>query len=210
MIEISNITKRFGALTAVDDVSFNVGRGEVLGFLGPNGAGKSTTMKMVTGLPDPRPGHDPNRWNGHRGQSRGGQALDRLPAGGGTPLRRDDHPRVSAVHRGNTRVQGRGSGAPHRRRGRDGQPGIRPPHADRHAVEGIQAAGRARPGRPPRPANPRPRRTHRRPRSEPEARGARPHSRHVGGEGDRPLPRTSSKRWMRYARGRRSSRTAVS
>ena len=50
MIEISNITKRFGALTAVDDVSFNVGRGEVLGFLGPNGAGKSTTMKMVTGF----------------------------------------------------------------------------------------------------------------------------------------------------------------
>ena len=53
MIEISNITKRFGALTAVDDVSFNVGRGEVLGFLGPNGAGKSTTMKMVTGFLKP-------------------------------------------------------------------------------------------------------------------------------------------------------------
>ena len=50
MIEISNITKRFGALTAVDDISFSVGRGEVLGFLGPNGAGKSTTMKMVTGF----------------------------------------------------------------------------------------------------------------------------------------------------------------
>ena len=47
MIEIRNLTKRFGSLTAVDDVSFDVGRGEVLGFLGPNGAGKSTTMKMV-------------------------------------------------------------------------------------------------------------------------------------------------------------------
>ena len=56
MIEISNITKRFGALTAVDDVSFNVGRGEVLGFLGPNGAGKSTTMKMVTGFLTPDQG----------------------------------------------------------------------------------------------------------------------------------------------------------
>ena len=53
MIEISNITKRFGALTAVDDISFSVGRGEVLGFLGPNGAGKSTTMKMVTGFLTP-------------------------------------------------------------------------------------------------------------------------------------------------------------
>ena len=50
MIELSNITKRFGSLTAVDDVSFSVSRGEVLGFLGPNGAGKSTTMKMVTGF----------------------------------------------------------------------------------------------------------------------------------------------------------------
>jgi len=50
MIEIDHITKRFGAVTAVDNVSFSVGRGEVLGFLGPNGAGKSTTMKMVTGF----------------------------------------------------------------------------------------------------------------------------------------------------------------
>ena len=56
MIEISNITKRFGSLTAVDDVSFSVGRGEVLGFLGPNGAGKSTTMKMVTGFLTPDAG----------------------------------------------------------------------------------------------------------------------------------------------------------
>ena len=56
MIEISNITKRFGSLTAVDDVSFSVDRGEVLGFLGPNGAGKSTTMKMVTGFLKPDQG----------------------------------------------------------------------------------------------------------------------------------------------------------
>jgi len=56
MIEISNITKRFGAVTAVDDVSFSVGHGEVLGFLGPNGAGKSTTMKMVTGFLRPDQG----------------------------------------------------------------------------------------------------------------------------------------------------------
>ena len=49
-IEISHLTKRFGPFTAVDDVSFSVRDGEVLGFLGPNGAGKSTTMKMVTGF----------------------------------------------------------------------------------------------------------------------------------------------------------------
>jgi len=50
MLEVSNLVRRFGAFTAVDGISFMVGRGEVLGFLGPNGAGKSTTMKMITGF----------------------------------------------------------------------------------------------------------------------------------------------------------------
>jgi gliding motility-associated transport system ATP-binding protein len=56
MIEISHLTKRYGALTAVDDVTFQVAPGEVLGFLGPNGAGKSTTMKMITGFLAPTSG----------------------------------------------------------------------------------------------------------------------------------------------------------
>jgi ABC-2 type transport system ATP-binding protein len=56
MIEIKNLEKRFGDITAVAGVSFNVERGEVLGFLGPNGAGKSTTMKMITGFLDPSGG----------------------------------------------------------------------------------------------------------------------------------------------------------
>ncbi len=48
MIQVENLTKVYGATRAVDDVTFNVRKGEVLGFLGPNGAGKSTTMKMLT------------------------------------------------------------------------------------------------------------------------------------------------------------------
>ena len=56
MIEISHLSKRYGSLTAVDDVSFDVRAGEVLGFLGPNGAGKSTTMKMITGFLAPTSG----------------------------------------------------------------------------------------------------------------------------------------------------------
>jgi len=56
MIEIQHLSKNFGPLQAVDDISFSVGRGEVLGFLGPNGAGKSTTMKMVTGFLTPTSG----------------------------------------------------------------------------------------------------------------------------------------------------------
>jgi ABC-2 type transport system ATP-binding protein len=56
MIEIRGLTKRFGPIVAVDGISFQVDRGEVLGFLGPNGAGKSTTMKMVTGYLPPSDG----------------------------------------------------------------------------------------------------------------------------------------------------------
>mgnify|MGYP001126274212 CR=1 FL=1 len=56
LIEIQGLTKRFGTFTAVDDVSFQVARGEVLGFLGPNGAGKSTTMRMLAGFMIPTAG----------------------------------------------------------------------------------------------------------------------------------------------------------
>jgi ABC-2 type transport system ATP-binding protein len=56
MLEIRHLVKSFGPLIAVDDVSFTVPQGEVLGFLGPNGAGKSTTMKMITGFLAPTAG----------------------------------------------------------------------------------------------------------------------------------------------------------
>jgi ABC-2 type transport system ATP-binding protein len=49
VIEVHNLTKRYGRVTAVDDISFRVERGEILGFLGPNGAGKTTTMRILTG-----------------------------------------------------------------------------------------------------------------------------------------------------------------
>ena len=56
MVEIEHLSKLFGTFKAVDDVSFNLERGEVLGFLGPNGAGKSTTMRMITGFLAPDAG----------------------------------------------------------------------------------------------------------------------------------------------------------
>lgn len=52
-IEVSGLTKLYGAQRAVDDISFAVQKGEIVGFLGPNGAGKSTTMKMITGYLQP-------------------------------------------------------------------------------------------------------------------------------------------------------------
>ncbi|MDG5469192.1 ABC transporter ATP-binding protein [Deltaproteobacteria bacterium IMCC39524] len=56
LIEAVQLCKEFAGFTAVDDLSFTVSRGEVLGFLGPNGAGKSTTMKMLTGFLPPTSG----------------------------------------------------------------------------------------------------------------------------------------------------------
>jgi ABC-2 type transport system ATP-binding protein len=56
MISVEHLTKTFGAKCAVDDVTFSVNKGEVLGFLGPNGAGKSTSMRMITGYLPPTSG----------------------------------------------------------------------------------------------------------------------------------------------------------
>ena len=53
MIEVEELTKRYGKKLAVDDLSFTVRPGAVTGFLGPNGAGKSTTMRMILGLDAP-------------------------------------------------------------------------------------------------------------------------------------------------------------
>lgn len=50
MIEVKNVTKKYGSFVAVDDISFSVKEGEIVGFLGPNGAGKSTTMNTITGF----------------------------------------------------------------------------------------------------------------------------------------------------------------
>ena len=56
MIEVQSLYKKYGSINAVNGVSFEVNRGEILGFLGPNGAGKSTTMKMITGFVRPSEG----------------------------------------------------------------------------------------------------------------------------------------------------------
>ncbi len=56
MISVQNLSKRFGAQMAVDQLSFEIPAGQIVGFLGPNGAGKSTTLKMLTGMLDPTSG----------------------------------------------------------------------------------------------------------------------------------------------------------
>ena len=56
MIEVEGLTKRYGTLIALQDVSFRIGQGEIVGFLGPNGAGKTTTMRVLTGYMPPSAG----------------------------------------------------------------------------------------------------------------------------------------------------------
>lgn len=56
MIELKNVTKKYGEFKALDNISFKIGKGEIVGFLGQNGAGKTTTMKIITGLIEPTEG----------------------------------------------------------------------------------------------------------------------------------------------------------
>ena len=144
MIEVEGLTKNYGPTRAVDNVSFNVRRGEVLGFLGPNGAGKSTTMKMLTCFLAPTggtgEGGGPRRV---RRVARGAQA-HRLPARRHADLPRHDRARVPAV-------RGRRCAAWSRDKidgrikeiGAALRPGRRRRQAGRRAVEGLPAARRA-------------------------------------------------------------------
>ena len=56
LIEVKNLSKKYGSFTAVDDINFKIEEGQIVGFLGPNGAGKSTTMNMITGFIEPTSG----------------------------------------------------------------------------------------------------------------------------------------------------------
>ena len=56
MIQVKNVTKQYGDFIAIDNISFHIKQGEIVGLLGPNGAGKSTTMNMITGFIEPTKG----------------------------------------------------------------------------------------------------------------------------------------------------------
>ena len=78
MLEARSLTKHYGYITAVRQVSFSIGAGEILGYLGPNGAGKSTTVKMLTGLIEPSEGQIFYKGRKHLHRSRRLSAPDRI------------------------------------------------------------------------------------------------------------------------------------
>jgi ABC-2 type transport system ATP-binding protein len=87
MIEVKGITKFYGAFKALDNVSFHVDKGEVLGFLGPNGAGKSTTMKVLTTYISASEGTASVAGYDVKRVSAGSAPTHRLPAGNTASLR---------------------------------------------------------------------------------------------------------------------------
>jgi ABC-2 type transport system ATP-binding protein len=168
MIQVQNLTKDYGPTRAVDGVTFNVRKGEVLGFLGPNGAGKSTTMKMLTCFLAP---------TGGTAKVAGFDVFDEslevrkrlgyLPED--TPIYRDmtvvDYLRFAADVRGmepNLREKRiKEIGGPLR-------PGRRGRQAGRRAVEGLPPARGPGPGHGARSGHRHPRRAGQRPRPQPE------------------------------------------
>ncbi len=99
MIEVQHLTKRYGPVTAVDDVSFKVEKGEILGFLGPNGAGKTTTMRVLTGYMPANEGKAVVAGYDVFTQPARRQAPDRVPPGDAAALSGHDRPRVPGVRR---------------------------------------------------------------------------------------------------------------
>jgi ABC-type branched-subunit amino acid transport system ATPase component len=81
MLELQGLTRRYGDLVALDDLSFTVAEGQMFGFVGPNGAGKTTAMRIVLGVLEPDAGEV--RWHG-RHEPRDAPTR-RLPAGGRRP-----------------------------------------------------------------------------------------------------------------------------
>ena len=172
MIEVQHLTKRYGRVTAVDDVSFRVERGEILGFLGPNGAGKTTTMRILTGY---MPATDGKALVA--GFDVFDQPIEAKRRTGYLPETPPLYPDMSVVEYLEFVAKIKGV-PPAERSKRIKEVMGRTRIADManrqcvEALEGIQAARRPRAGAHPQSRRPDPRRADRRPRSETDHRDA--------------------------------------
>ena len=210
MIEVQNLTKRYPTRLAVDDVTFSVREGEIVGFLGPNGAGKTTTMRVVTGFLPPTSGTA--RVAGHDvlERSRRRPRLPRLSARVRRDLSRDARARVRRVSRAaggrarQPRARPRGRGArplPARRGGRA---------EDREPLQGVSPARGPRRGARPPAAGPGARRADDRPRPGPDHQDPRDHPGARARTAPCFCPRTSFPRSNRSATASSSSTAAAS
>ena len=170
MISVEGVTKRYGSIVAVDKATFDVDRGEVVGFLGPNGAGKTTTMRMLTGDAPARRGHDSLRRRADRRQPHGGEDTRGVPARSEPALRRHAGVRVPRVRRPAARPRRRGSSRGNRQGGRGDRAGRRLFQAHQRDLEGVPPTDGHGRGDPSRARDPGARRAHRRARPQPTRR----------------------------------------
>ena len=98
MIEVKNLTKRYGTNTALNNVSFTVEEGTIVGFLGPNGAGKSTTMNIITGYLSATSGSVTVQGKNTLENPNEVKKAHRLPAGAAAALHGYDGQRVPQLH----------------------------------------------------------------------------------------------------------------
>ena len=174
MIEVQHLTKRYGRVTAVDDVSFRVEPGEILGFLGPNGAGKTTTMRILTGYMPASEGRATVA-----GYDVFTHPIEAKRRTGYLPETPPLYPDMTV--REYLDFVARIKGVPSGERKSRVDTVMKRTHVDdmaaralRQALEGLPAARRARAGDHPQPRGPDPRRAHGGPRSEADHRDARP------------------------------------
>ena len=210
MIDVQHLTKRYGRVTAVDDVSFRVERGEILGFLGPNGAGKTTTMRILTGYMPPTEGKALVA-----GYDVLEQPLDAKRRTGYLPETPPLYPEMTvreyldfvSQDQGRRARASEGSAstaAMERTRVADvAQPALR------QAVEGLPAARRPGAGHPPQPERADPRRADGRSRPEADPRDARAHQRPRRRPHGGSRARTSCPRSRRPVSGSSSSTRAA-
>ena len=174
VIRVSHLTKRYGAHLAVDDVSFEVGKGEVVGFLGPNGAGKSTTLRILAGFLGATSGQVAIDGHDVATDSSEARRSHRVHARGGAALPRDARRRVPALPRG---AQGRAAPGAQRRASSDAMTRAAVLEVANKRIEHLSKGYRQRVGLADaivgRAAHRHPRRAHRRARSQPDPRGAR-------------------------------------
>ena len=112
MIALESVSKRYGSKTIIHDLSFTVGKGEIVGFLGPNGAGKTTTMRMIAGYTTATSGRVTVAGFDMATQNEQAARKHRLPAGASAALRRAGRFDLSALRRqGQRRAAPRDSGA---------------------------------------------------------------------------------------------------
>ena len=172
MIQVQNLTKYFGPVLAVDHISFEVGKGEIVGFLGPNGAGKSTTMRILTTFLPATSGIA-----SVAGFDVMNQSMDVRRNIGYLPESVPLYPEMRVEEYLVYRAKLKGVDRKVRPEAHRVVPGALPhprsaPPADRHPVQGLSPA--RRPGRrhDPRPGHPHPRRADHRPRPDPDPRDA--------------------------------------